>query len=256
MITYKTPEDIERLREGGKILADIMRAAKKFAVPGTSIEMVDKFFGDEIKKAGCVPAFLNYTPYGAKRPFPSNICICVNDEIVHGIPTENPHVLKEGDIVTFDAGLIYMKKYYLDHAWTYPVGEISKDAKKLLRATEEALYAGIKNAKAGKQIGDISHAIEARADKDGMYVVEGLAGHGVGYGIHEDPYVPNEGDPRTGEHIKEGLVIAIEPMFAIGTHKIRLESDGYTFSTKDGSLSAQFEHTVAVTEKGPIILTK
>lgn len=256
MITYKTPEDIERLREGGKILADIMRAAKQFAKPGVSIDEVDRFFGDEIKKAGCVPAFLDYTPYGAQRPFPSNICICVNHEIVHGIPTEDPHVLQEGDIVTFDAGLIYQDKYYLDHAWTYPVGAIDKEAKKLLRATEEALYAGIKHAKPGKRIGDISHAIEARADEDGLYVVDGLAGHGVGFGIHEDPYVPNEGDRGTGELIREGLVIAIEPMFAIGTSKIKLERDGYTYSTKDGSLSAQFEHTIAVTEGGPFILTK
>jgi methionyl aminopeptidase len=255
MITYKTSEEIEVMREGGRILASIMRESKKLAKPGVTTDEVDRFFSDEIHKAGCVPSFLNYTPYGAKRPFPASLCVSINHEIVHGIPTENPQTLKDGDIVTFDAGLIY-KGMFLDHAWTFPVGKISKEAKALLRATEEGMYAGIKNAKAGKHIGDISHAIEARADKDGLFIVEGLSGHGVGYAIHEDPYVPNEGDPKTGELIKVGLVIAIEPMYAIGTHKIKLERDGYTYSTKDGSLAAQFEHTVAVTDKGPVILTK
>lgn len=255
MIKCKTPEEIEIMREGGKILARIMRESKKFAIPGTSSKDVDDFFHDEIIKAGCIPAFLNYCPFGAKRPFPASICVCINHEIVHGIPNENPKIFAEGDIVTFDAGLIY-QGMFLDHAWTFPVGTISKEAKTLLQATEEALYAGIKQAKIGRQIGDISHVIENRAYDDDLFVVDGLSGHGVGFAIHEDPYVPNIGDPRTGERIEEGLVIAIEPMFALGGTDIILDKDGHTYSTADGSLSAQFEHTIAVTKKGPIILTK
>jgi methionyl aminopeptidase len=198
---------------------------------------------------------LNYTPLGSKKPFPACVCVSVNDEIVHGIPNENPKIFKNGDIVTFDAGLIH-KGLYVDHAITYPIGEISREAKKLLAVTREALMAGIKEVRIGNRIGDISSKIERHADKAGFAVVEGLAGHGVGYSIHEDPFVPNEGRKGKGELIEEGLVIAIEPMFSLGSSKIKLGKDGYTFLTADGSLSAQFEHTVAVTKDGPIILTK
>lgn len=255
MIRLKTEEEIKILAEGGRILADIMRASKKFAVPGVTAKEVNDFFHSEITKAGCTPSFLNFRPHGANRPFPAAICVSINHEIVHGIPNEGEKIFKEGDIVTFDAGLIY-KGMYLDHAWTYPIGTISKEARTLLQATEEALYIGIKQAKAGRQIGDISHVIEERAYKDDLFVVDGLAGHGVGHGIHEDPYVPNIGDPRTGEKIEVGLVIAIEPMFALGASEIIQEKDGHTYSTADGSLSAQFEHTVAITKSGPVILTK
>lgn len=255
MIRCKTKDEIILLREGGKILADIMRASKKFAIVGGNSKDVDDFFHSEIIKAGCKPAFLNYRPHGAKTAFPATICVSINHEIVHGVPNRPFKIFKEGDIVTFDAGLIY-KGMYLDHAWTYPIGEISKEARILLQATEEALFIGIKQAKIGRQIGDISSVIEERAYKDDLFVVDGLSGHGVGYEIHEDPYVPNIGDPRTGEKIEEGLVIAIEPMFALGASDIILEKDGQTYSTKDGSLSAQFEHTIAITKEGPIILTK
>jgi len=213
------------------------------------------FFSYEIEKGGDKPAFLNYTPLGSKKPFPACVCVSVNDEIVHGIPNENPKIFKNGDIVTFDAGLIH-KGLYVDHAITYPIGEISREAKKLLAVTREALMAGIKEVRIGNRIGDISSKIERHADKAGFAVVEGLAGHGVGYSIHEDPFVPNEGRKGKGELIEEGLVIAIEPMFSLGSSKIKLGKDGYTFLTADGSLSAQFEHTVAVTKDGPIILTK
>jgi methionyl aminopeptidase len=255
MIRLKTNEEIETLREGGKILARIMRESKKFAVVGGNSKDIDDFFYNEIIKAECKPAFLNYRPHGAKRAFPATICVSINHEIVHGIPNEVPKIFQEGDIVTFDAGLIY-KGMYLDHAWTFAIGDVSKEARKLLQATEEALYIGIKQAKIGRHIGDISFAIERRAYEDDLFVVDGLSGHGVGYEIHEDPYVPNIGDPKTGEKIEEGLVIAIEPMFALGASDIVLEKDGQTYSTKDKSLSAQFEHTIAVTKKGPIILTK
>jgi methionyl aminopeptidase len=255
MIRLKTKEDIEKMKIGGKILARIMRESKKFATIGGNSKEVDDFFYTEITKAGCKPAFLNYQPHGAKRAFPATICVSVNHEIVHGIPNEVPKIFKEGDIVTFDAGLIY-EGMYLDHAWTFGIGKISKEARTLLQATEEALYVGIKQAKVGRRVGDISYAIEQRAYQDDLYVVDGLSGHGVGYAIHEDPYVPNIGDPKTGELLEDGLVIAIEPMFALGASDIILEKDGQTYSTKDGSLSAQFEHTIAITKEGPIILTK
>jgi methionyl aminopeptidase len=255
MIRLKTEKDIEILKEAGSRLARIMRDAEKFAKPGISVDVVDDFFREEMEKLGDKPAFLNYTPYGAKRPFPASLCVCINDEIVHGIPNEEPVVLKEGDIVTFDAGLIH-KGMYVDHAVTYPVGEISKEARKLLNVTKDALMSGTKEAVAGNSIGDISARVQKAAEKNNFSIIEGLAGHGVGYDIHEDPYVPNEGQKGDGEKIEEGLVIAIEPMFSNGSSKIKLAKDGYTYLTEDGSLSAQFEHTVAVTKDGPVILTK
>jgi methionyl aminopeptidase len=209
-----------------------------------------------IEKDGDKPAFLNYRPSGAKRPYPCSLCVCVNDEIVHGIPTENPVILKEGDIVTIDAGLIH-ENLYTDHAITLPVGEISKDVKRLLDVTREALQSGIKQAVNGNRLGDIGAAIEAQAKKSGFSVVQGLCGHGVGYEVHEEPYVQNEGKSGTGEILKPGMVLAIEPMFTFGNGEIKLsKKDGYTYSTADGTLSAQFEHTIVITENQPEILTK
>lgn len=255
MINLKSKEDIKKLKEGGSILAKIMRGAEVFAKPGISTDDVEDYFRLEMEKFGTKPAFLNYTPHGSKRPFPASVCVSINDEIVHGIPNENPTILKEGDIVTFDAGLIY-KGMYLDHAVTYSVGNLSKEASKLLNVTKDALMAGIKEAKIGNQIGDIAAKIQKIAEKNNLTVIDGLAGHGVGFAIHEDPYVPNEGERGTGEEIEEGLVIAIEPMFSTGSSKIILGDDGYTYKTADGSLSAQFEHTIAITKDGPLILTK
>lgn len=255
MIRLKTPEDIKKLKVGGKHLADVMKRSAIFAKTGVSSQEVEDFFIAEIKKLGDKPAFLGYQPAGARTPFPACVCVSVNEEIVHGIPNGVPKIFKEGDIVTFDAGLIH-EGVYLDHAVTYPVGKISKELQKLLSVTKEALMAGIKEAKVGNRIGDISSEIQKHADKAGFSVVEGLAGHGVGYEVHEDPYVPNEGRKGTGERIEEGLVIAIEPMFCLGSPKIKIAKDGYAYLTQDGSLSAQFEHTVAVTKDGPVILTK
>jgi methionyl aminopeptidase len=255
MINLKNEKEIEILKDAGSRLAKIMRGAEVFAKPGTSTAAVDIYFRQEIKKADSTPAFLNYTPHGSKRPFPAAVCVSVNDEIVHGIPNENPKILEEGDVVTFDAGLIY-KGMYVDHATTFEVGEVSNEVKRLMNITKEALMAGIKQAKVGNKIGDISSKIQEVAERNDVSIIEGLSGHGVGFEIHEDPYVPNEGKKGTGEEIKEGLVIAIEPMFSLGSKEIILEDDDYTYSTYDGSLSAQFEHTIAVTKDGPLILTK
>lgn len=255
MITIKTEQDIEKLREGGKRLAKVVIETAKHIKPGVSTDELNKIAHELMLEYGGKPSFLNYRPYGAARPFPAAICICLNDEIVHGIPNENPKILKEGDVVTLDAGLIY-EGLFTDHAVTYTVGEVSKEVKKLLDTTREALASGIKMARAGNKIGDISSAIAARAQKANLKVVKGLAGHGVGYGVHEDPYVPNEGRAGTGELLKPGMVLAIEPMFSIGSANIKLDKDGYTYKTADGSLSAQFEHTVLITEGEPEILTK
>jgi methionyl aminopeptidase len=256
MISIKTQEEIELLKEGGKRLAFILDETSKLIAPGVSIDRLDTFAHQlMIEQDGDVPAFLGYTPSGAGRPFPAALCVCVNDEIVHGIPNENPHTLKEGDIVTLDAGLVH-KKLFTDHARTFVVGEVSQEAQKLLTITREALARGIKQAVPGNRIGDISSVIEDHIVSNGFTVIEGLAGHGVGYSVHEPPYVPNEGRKGTGEHLKPGMVLAIEPMASTGTRKIALDNDGYTYKTADGSLSAQFEHTVVITESGAEILTQ
>lgn len=255
MVTIKTKEDIEKLREGGKRLAKIVAETSKHIAPGVSIEKLNDIAHKMMIEMGDKPSFLNYKPHGASRPFPAALCICVNDEIVHGIPNEDPKILEEGDVVTLDAGLIH-EGLFTDHAITYTVGKVDKEVQKLLDATREALMSGIKEARAGNRIGDISSAIAARAQKAGLSIVKGLAGHGVGYSVHEEPYVPNEGRKGTGELLKPGMVLAIEPMFSTGSANIKLAKDGYTYKTADGSLSAQFEHTVLITEDAPEILTK
>ncbi|MFT5179944.1 MAG: methionyl aminopeptidase [Candidatus Paceibacteria bacterium] len=255
MITIKTKEDIENLREGGKRLANVLRETAKMIEPGVSTDEINNVAHRLMTKNGDVPSFLNYIPEGAKRPYPASICVSVNDEIVHGIPNEDPIILKEGDIVTIDGGLTH-ENLITDHAITVAVGEISKEARRLMQVTQEALMSGIKEAKAGNRVGDIGAAIEAHAKKAGLAIIEGLAGHGVGYDVHEDPYIPNSGRRGTGDILKTGMVIAIEPMFAYGNGKIKLASDGYTYITKDGELSAQYEHTVAIDGNTPDILTK
>lgn len=255
MIKLKTKEEIETLRAGGQKLAVIVEEVSKNIKVGVSTDELDKIAGDLFKLHGVRSAFLNYSPAGAKRPYPANVCISVNDEIVHGIPNENPKIIKEGDLVTVDAGLIY-EGLYTDHARTFVIGEVPKEVKKLVQKTEEALYAGIKKCHVGNKIGDIGSAIAKVAKDADLGLIEDLTGHGVGYAVHEDPYVPNFGKSGQGEVIEEGLVIAIEPMFTLGGSRIKTAPDGYTYLTADGSLSAQFEHTIAVTESGPLILTK
>jgi len=259
MIKLKTKEEIEKLKVGGQKLAKIVDEVSQNIKSGISTQELDKIAGDLIEVHGVKSSFLGYTPVGADRPYPANICISVNDEIVHGIPTEEPKILNAGDLVTVDAGIIY-EGLFTDHARTFIVGdkktEISKEVKKLLAKTEEALYAGIKQAKVGNNVGDIGAAIQQVAKENGLAVVKDLTGHGVGYGVHEEPFVPNEGQEGKGELIEEGLVIAIEPMFSLGSSYIKTADDGYTYLTQDNSLSAQFEHTIAVTENGPVILTK
>lgn len=254
MITIKTKEDIAILREGGRRHAAIMRELVSMVRPGVSASELNDRAMDLIKEGGDSSAFLNYKPYGAKRPYPAALCVSVNDEIVHGIPNEIEKILKEGDIVSIDLGLVH-KGLFTDMAVTVPVGTVTPELTQLLVVTKEALMTGIKAAKGGKKIGDIGSAIERVGLAHGYGIVDEMSGHGVGYAVHEDPYVPNYGEAGTGEVLKPGMVLAIEPMFNLGTKKIILDADGYTYRTADGKPSAHFEHTVLITKGGAEILT-
>lgn len=255
MITIKTSEEIEILREGGKRLARILRIVGKSVAPGISTKELNDTAEKLIRKKGDTPAFLKYTPEGAARPYPATLCVSINDEIVHGIPNENPQTLKEGDIVGLDLGLIH-KGLVVDAAVTVPVGKIDNAVQKLIDATKKALIAGIKVSQAGNTIGDIGNAIEQIGLENGYGIVSELGGHGVGYKVHEEPHVPNFGNKGTGPELNSGMVLALEPMFNEGTGDVVLASDGYTFKTADGKRSAHFEHTIVITEGEPEILTK
>lgn len=255
MINIKTKEEIEIMKEGGKRHAYILsELAKKVAV-GISTLDLENLAKKLIKEGGDTSAFLNYTPRGAKRAYPAALCVSVNNEIVHGIPNESPLVLQEGDVVSIDLGLVH-KGLITDSAVTVGVGKIKKEDLKLIKHCQEALALGIKSARGGGHVGDIGYTIESFIRPLGYGICQGLAGHGVGYKVHEDPFVPNEGKRSTGEVLRPGMVIAIEPMLTLGTDKIVLSSDGYTYKTADGSNAAHFEHTVAITDGGPIVLTK
>lgn len=254
-VTIKTKEEIEILREGGRRLALILQEVAKIVKPGVSTLELNDLAYNLAKDNGDYPSVLNYKPRGAKRAYPASICVSINDEIVHGIPNENPKILKEGDIVSLDMCLTH-KNLVTDSSITVPVGKIDSITQKLLNVTKEALNAGIKSAKGNKHVGDIGYAVERVAKANGFSVVEDLCGHGVGYSVHEDPFIPNYGERGKGEKLKPGMIICIEPMFNEGSKSIYLEKDGYTYKTKDGSRSAHFEHTILITSGEPEILTK
>lgn len=253
-IRLKSVEDIEILREGGKRHAFILKKVAAAVKPGVSTKDLDDLAAKLIEEGGDTSAFLGYKPYGAKRPFPASICVSVNDAVVHGIPNENPYVLKEGDIVSIDMGLVH-KGMITDSAVTVPVGKVDKKVSKLLEATQKALNLAIQSARPGNTTGHIGEAVETYIRPLGYGIVEELAGHGVGYKVHEDPYVPNYGKAGEGEDLIPGMVIAIEPIINEETPKIVLDKDGYTYRTKDGKCSAHFEHTIVITEKGCEVLT-
>ncbi len=231
-IIIKTKEEIEILREGGKRLATVLYKVKEKVKPGISTKDLDDYTFKLIKEIGDEPAFLNYRPEGAEFPYPASICVSVNNEVVHGIPSTK-RILQEGDIVSLDLGLKH-KGLYTDMAITVPVGEISPASKKLIEVTEKSLEVGINAAEGGNRVGDISHAIEGFVRPYRYGIVEVLSGHGVGKHIHEDPYVPNFGKANTGAKLVPGMVIAIEPMLNNGTKNVILDKDGYTFRTADG----------------------
>ncbi len=254
MIIIKTKEEIEKLREGGRRLATILYKLKAKVAPGISTEELDAYALKLITEMGDIPSFLNYTPEGADRPFPASLCISVNDEVVHGIPNKK-RILKEGDIVSLDLGLVH-QGLFTDMAITVPVGEVSLAAIKLIDITEQSIYVGINEARVGNKTGDIGYAIENFVKRHKYGIVEVLSGHGVGRAIHEDPYIPNFGRKGTGAVLKAGMVVAIEPMLNNGTKHVTLDDDGYTIRTADGKKSAHFEHTILITDGEPEILTK
>ena len=249
----KTEEEIAIIREGGRRLAVVLLAVKDIVLPGVTTRELDLLALKLIRANGDLPAFLNYTPEGAGRPYPGTLCVSVNDEAVHGIGGDR--VLMNGDIVGIDLGVIH-KGLFSDAAMTVTVGVIDEAAKKLIQVTETALMAGIAVARAGKTTGDIGHVIEKYVKEQGFVVVEELGGHGVGYAQHEDPHISNYGKRGQGTRLKKGMVIALEPIVNEGTRYVKILPDGYTYATKDHKRSAHFEHTIVITDGPAEILTK
>ena len=249
--------DAERanLIEAGHRLALVLEALRKKVAPGVSAEALDDLAEQMIRDMGDTPAFLGYTPDGARRPYPATLCVSINEEIVHGIPNEGPKVLKEGDIVGLDLGLVH-KGTIVDAAITVAVGQISEEVQKLMRATEDALAAGIATARPGNHVGDIGHAIQEVIERAGFAVVRELGGHGVGERVHEDPFIANFGRPGTGPVLVEGMVLALEPIAAAGKGAVILAPDGYTYRTKDGSRSAHYEHTILLEKDKALVITR
>lgn len=246
MIILKTDEEIAVMREAGRIVARCHQVVGEAIRPGVTTAELDRIAEEFIRRCGAIPTFKGYFGY------PASICASVNDEVVHGIP--GPRVLKEGDIVSIDIGVTY-KGFVGDAAITWPVGRVSEEAARLMRVTEEALAAGIAQSRPGRRLGDISHAVQAHAEANGFSVVREYVGHGIGRQMHEEPQVPNYGLPGQGPVLAAGMVLAIEPMINAGGAEVRVDEDRWTVRTLDGSLSAHFEHTVAITRHGPQILT-
>ena len=246
-IPLKNAEEMDLMRRAGKLLEKIRDGLEKEVKKGVTTVFLDSLAEKLIRENGAEPAFKGY------RGFPGNICISINNQVVHGIPGSRR--LFEGDVVSIDMGIKY-KGYFSDMAFTKGVGKISLQAKRLIACTRKALAKGIKNAREGKFLSDISYAIETYTKKRGYSVVKDFVGHGIGRKLHEDPPVPNYGPPGRGPRLKAGMVLAIEPMVNIGGSEVKVERDNWTVVTRDGSLSAHFEHTVAITSRGPRILTK
>jgi methionyl aminopeptidase len=246
VIIRKTEKDLEKMRRAGRALAEVHQELAKAIVPGARIRDLDTLADELIRERGAVPSFLGY------RGYPGRICASPNEVIVHGIPDDR--LLVEGDILSVDVGLI-LHGWHADSAVTYGVGTISTEAERLLEVTEASLEAGIAECRAGAHLSDISHAIESFVVGKGFSVVREFVGHGIGRELHEDPQVPNFGPPGQGPILEPGMVLAIEPMVNVGTWKTKTLRDGWTVVTFDGSLSAHFEHTVAITDNGPEVLT-
>ncbi len=247
----KTAEEIEIMAEGGKKLAAVLELLRKEIRIGIDTLALDRIARRAIESAGAKPAFLHYRPAGARKSYPFTLCASVNDVVVHGQPSD--YVLKDGDIIKLDLGLKY-KGFYLDAAITVPVGSVSREAKKLMEVTEQALDDAIAEARPGKTLGDIGYVIQKVVEKNKFSIADSLTGHGIGRALHEEPTVFNFGRRGEGEELVPGMVLAIEPMVATGQGAIKQLKDE-SYGTRDGSLAAHFEHTVAITEKGPRVLT-
>ncbi len=249
----KTSEEIENLRTAGRKLAEVLKEVSLLVRPDVSAAELDRAAQKGIEARGCVSAFYGYKQEGSAYPFPATLCVTINDEVVHGIPTEQK-ILKEGDLVMLDLGLSY-NGFFTDAALTLCVGVCDKAGERLMQATREALSAGIAQARPGNRVGDIGAAIEAVAREYGYSVAEDLGGHAIGTDPHEKPFIANTGPKGTGEKIVEGMVLALEPILTEGDGKITLDDDEWTYRTRDHSRSAEFEHTILVTKNGAEILT-
>ncbi|MBI1331833.1 MAG: type I methionyl aminopeptidase [Armatimonadetes bacterium] len=248
MPLLKTPDQIAKMKESGRIVAKTLRQVSESIVPGrTSLLDLDSLADRLIREEGGIPSFLGY------RGYPNATCIALNNVVVHGIPTSQ--VVQEGDIITLDFG-VHKDGWHADGAWSYPIGTVSPIARKLLNVTRESLMQGIAKARPGNTVGDIGHAVQKYVESHGFGVVRDLVGHGIGQRVHEEPSnVPNFGKPGKGEKLREGMTICIEPMINEGDYQVKTLSDGWTVVTADGKLAAHFEHTVAITKAGPVILT-
>jgi methionyl aminopeptidase len=246
MITIKSPREIEIMRRGGKITSKTLAMLMDAAKPGVTTKQLDELADASIRSMGGVPTFIGYNGY------PSAICASVNDEVVHGMPGHR--VLRDGDLLSIDIGTTF-EGYVSDSAVTVAVGNVSEAAQRLMRVTQECLMLGIAQMQPGNRLGDIGHAVQQHAESHGYGVVRALVGHGVGRKMHEDPQVPNYGYPGEGTLLRKGLVLAIEPMITEGTYEVATLEDGWTVVTEDGKLAAHFEHTIAITDHGPKILT-
>ena len=246
MIVCKSPAEIERMRLASQLVAQVLDELAAMVVPGISTQDLDDAAEQRVRAAGAEPAFKGY------RGYPATLCASANEQVIHGIPNRSP--LKAGDIISLDMG-VKLGGYYGDSAVTVPVGPVSEDVARLLRVTQEALEKGIAQVRVGGRISDIGHAIQKHVEAHGFSVVREFVGHGIGAALHEEPQIANYGEPGRGPRLAEGMTLAIEPMVNMGKPAVKVLSDGWTAVTKDGSLSAHFEHTVAVTKNGPDVLT-
>jgi methionyl aminopeptidase len=251
VITLKSPREIEIMRRANVIVAEVLQELKRRVAPGVTTLDLDTIAEEMTLKRNAIPAFKGYSVAG--RVYPRCLCASINEEIVHGIPSNR--VLREGDIVGLDYGVIY-EGFYGDSALTVGVGKVSDEAQRLMDVTERSLYTGIEQLHEGKRLGDLGAAVQKVAESAGFSVVRSFVGHGIGKRLHEEPPVPNYGEPEHGLRLKEGMVLAIEPMVNVGGHEVEIKEDGWTAVTKDGSLAAHFEHSVAVTKDGPYILSQ
>ncbi len=247
MVVLKTSRELKAMRDAGRISSRALKLAGEAVEPGVSTLEIDRIVRKYIEEQGATPSFLNY------GGFPASACISVNDVVIHGIPRKN-QILKQGDIVSIDVGAFY-EGFHGDNAWTFPCGEVSKEAQDLMDVTRESLFEGINAARPGNRLGDIGSAVQRYVEARGYSVVRDFVGHGVGAELHEDPSVPNYGTPGRGVRLLPGMTIAIEPMVNQGVHTVETLSDNWSVVTSDGKLSAHFEHTIAITPDGPVILT-
>jgi methionyl aminopeptidase len=246
VIVRKTPEEIEKMADAGRVLARCLEMLRAKTRPGVTTEELDLAAERFVRSQGGEPAFKGY------RGFPGSICASPNSMVVHGIP--GPYKLSRGDILSIDVGVI-LDGWVADAAITVPVGNVTPVAKRLLATTREALFEGVEQCRPGNRLGDVSHTIQRRVEADGFAIIQALVGHGIGRDMHEDPQIPNFGEPGTGPELAEGMVIEVEPMVNAGAHPIRVGEDNWSVYSQDGSLAAHFEHTVAITADGPRILT-